>query len=545
MSDTGLRRLAGARMTPRTAMTPMRGMAPITARLIAGACLIPALLLASGCVVGPNFKRPDEPTVAGYLPPEPPGPAALPGPPGSPGQPAAGAEGGGAEAAQRIALGQKIPALWWDLFHSPRLDETLTQAITASYSLAAAKATLAAAQELIVEARAGFYPQVALGASGRRGNTALGGGASNLFSLGPSVSYSLDAFGGTRRRVEQQTAVAENQRYQLAAAYLTLTGGTVTEAIAIASTRLQIATAEDLIRNDQKNLDLTQREFDAGKVAKTDVLTAAAQLEADRTQLPPLRQQLSVAQHALAVLVGKPTGETAPPDFTIEELTLPPEVPVSLPSELVRQRPDILAAEAQLHADSAAVGVAISAMYPSITLSGSLVQEALSLANLFRSSSRVWSAGGDVNQPLYTGGSLSAQRRAAIDTYNAQLAIYQQTVLQAFGQVADSLSALQHDAELLAVSHRALDIASDSLKLQRSSYAAGKTSALQLISAENTYSEARLSYARAVGQRLTDTAQLFIAVGGGWWNAGDLAASSPPPPAPAPPPAAPAPPPAP
>jgi NodT family efflux transporter outer membrane factor (OMF) lipoprotein len=484
-------------------------------RLRPALCLAAALLATAGCVVGPNFKRPEPPAVAGYLPPgqaEPPPSSSSP-------------DGGGAaEAAQRIALGQKIPALWWDLFHSQRLNETLAQAIAANYSLAAAKATLAAAQEAIVEARAAFYPQVALGASARRGNTGIGGGVSNLFSVGPSVSYSLDAFGGTRRRVEQETALAENQRYQLAAAYLTLTGGAVTEAITIASVRLQLATAEDLIRNDQKNLDLTQRNFDAGKVARTDVLTAAAQLEADRTQLPPLRQQLSVAQHALAVLAGKPTGAAPAQDFDIEELTLPQEIPVSLPSELVRQRPDILAAEAQLHADSAAVGVAISQMYPSITLSASLLQDALSLASLFHSASRDWSAGGDVNQPLYTGGALSAQRRAAIDVYNAQLAIYQQTVLQAFGQVADSLSALQHDAEQLAVSHRALDIASDSLRLQRSSYAAGKTSALQLISAENTYSEARLSYARAVGQRLVDTAQLFIATGGGWWNAGDLAA---------------------
>jgi NodT family efflux transporter outer membrane factor (OMF) lipoprotein len=475
-------------------------------RLLLAIGLSAVLLAGGGCVVGPDFKRPEPPAVAGYLPP---------GQAKSPPQ-------AGTEAAQRIALGQQIPAQWWELFHSARLNETLTQAIAANYSLAAAKATLAEAQELIVEARAAFYPQVALGASGRRGNAGLGGGSSNLFSVGPTVSYSLDAFGGTRRRVEQQTALAENQRYQLAAAYLTLTGGTVTEAITIASTRLQIATAEDLIRNDQKNLDLTQRNFDAGKVAKTDVLTAAAQLEGDRTLLPPLRQQLSVAQHALAVLAGKPTGEAAAPDFDIDELTLPQEVPVSLPSELVRQRPDILAAEAQLHADSAAVGVAISQMYPSITLSASLVQEALSLASLFRSSSREWSAGGDLNQPLYTGGSLSAQRRAAIDVYNAQRAVYQQTVLQAFEQVADALSALQHDAEQLAVSHRALDIASDSLKLQRSSYAAGKTSALQLISAENTYSEARLSYVRAVGQRLNDTAQLFIAVGGGWWNAADV-----------------------
>lgn len=496
-------------------------------------CLV--LLAAAGCVVGPDFHRPEPPAVPAYLPPEPPAapppaprpespsPAnpATPAPPAPPTSAPPPAAGGGTDAAQRIALGAKIPALWWELFRSDRLNQTLAQAIAANHTLAAARATLAEAQEAVAEARAAFYPQVALGGSARRGNLGLGGAVSNLYSIGPSVSYSLDAFGGTRRRVEQQAALAENQRYQLAAAYLTLTGDTVTEAITIASTRLQLATVEDLIRNDQRNLDLTQREFDAGKVARLDVLTAAAQLQADRTQVPPLEQQLSVARHALSVLLGKPTGEATPPDFDIDELTVPMDVPVSLPSELVRQRPDILAAEATLHADSAAVGVATANLYPSITLSASLLQEALSLARLFDSSARAWSAGGAANQPLYTGGSLTAQRRAAVDAYNAQLATYQQTVLQAFQQVADALTALTHDAELLAVAHRAVDIAFDSLRLQRSSYAAGKTSALQLIAAEDTYAQSRLAYARAVGQRLSDTAQLFVAVGGGWWNASD------------------------
>jgi NodT family efflux transporter outer membrane factor (OMF) lipoprotein len=191
---------------------------------------------------------------------------------------------------------------------------------------------------------------------------------------------------------------------------------------------------------------------------------------------------------------------------------------VSLPSELVRQRPDILAAEALLHADSAAIGVATAQMYPSITLSSSLVQEALSLASLFQSAARSWDVEAAVDAPVFRGGALAAQRRAAIDAYNAGLAIYQETILQAFGQVADALSAIDHDAEMVSASQRAVAIADASLALQRSSYAAGKTNALQLIVAENTYSSARLGYVRAVGQRLADTAQLFIAVGGGWWD---------------------------
>jgi NodT family efflux transporter outer membrane factor (OMF) lipoprotein len=484
------------------------------AGVVARACLALAL---EGCVVGPSWQRPAPPDVGAYLPPE---PAAAP----SASQPAGPPRP--EDAAQRIALGRQIPAQWWGLFHSPRLDETLRQAIAASHSLAAARATLAQAQEGIVEARAALYPQADLGASARRGTSAARGVA-NLFSLGPSVSYSLDAFGGTRRRVEQQTALAEGERYQLAAAYLTLTGNVVTTAITIAATRFQIATVEDLIKNDQKNLDLVQREFDAGKVARSEVLTAAAQLQSDRVQLPSLGQQLSVARHQLAVLAGKAPGQAPAADFDIDELTLPDDLPLSLPSELVRRRPDILAAEAQLHADSAAIGVATAQLYPSITLSASLAQESLALASLFQSASRVWSVGSSLEAPLYRGGALGAQRRAAIDAYTAQLAIYQQTILQAFGQVADVLSALEHDAESVAASRRARDIAAASLALQRSSYAAGKTTALQLIAAENTYSEARLSYVRAVGQRLTDTAQLFIAAGGGWWNDDALGAPAP------------------
>ena len=212
-----------------------------------------------------------------------------------------------------------------------------------------------------------------------------------------------------------------------------------------------------------------------------------------------------------------------PPDFEIDELTLPESIPVSLPSELVHQRPDIQASEALLHADSAAIGVATAELYPSITLSASLSQDARTLAGLVRSASRAWSVGASLETSLYNGGVLRAQQRAATDVYNAQLANYQQTVLLAFGQVADALSALDHDAELISVSRHSVDIASASLALQRSSYTSGRTSALQLIAAENTYSSARLGYVRALGQRLSDTAELFIALGGGWWNHEDQA----------------------
>jgi NodT family efflux transporter outer membrane factor (OMF) lipoprotein len=476
--------------------------------IVGGTALASVLALAlGGCIVGPNFKPPEPPGVTTYLPPE----SAAPRPEGA------------APDAQQIALGQRIPAQWWELLHSTRLDETLRQTIAGNYNLAAAKATLAQAQEVVLEARGGLYPQIGIGASARLASAAAGSSrTTNLFSVGPTAGYSIDAFGGTRRRIEQATALAETERYQLEAAYLTLTGNSVTQAVSIASTNYQIAAVEDLIRNDEKNLDLVNRSFKAGKVARTDVLTAEAQLAVDRTQLAPLHQQLNVARHALAVLAGKAPGEWVPPDFAIDEFTLPDSIPVSLPSELVHQRPDIQASEALLHADSAAIGVATAQLYPSITLSASLSQDARTLAGLVRSASRAWSVGASLDASLYSGGALQAQQRASVDVYNAQLANYQQTVLLAFGQVADALSALDHDAELISVSRHSVDIAGASLTLQRSSYASGRTSALQLIAAENTYSSARLSYVRAVGQRLSDTAELFIALGGGWWNPEDL-----------------------
>ena len=459
---------------------------------------------SAGCLGGPNYSRPAAPAADGYLPPKP--DTAAPETP--------------AETEQRVALGAKIPAEWWALFRYPFLDDTVRHVITANYSLAAARATLAGAQEAVVIARSAFYPQVDLQAGVRRGMV-LGGPVGNLFTFSPTVSYNVDVFGGTRRRVEQQQALAENQRYQLAAAYLILTGNAVTEAITIASTRFQIATVEDVIKNDQKNLDLVQRAFDAGRVAKTDVLTAAAQLEADRTQLPALYQQLSAARHALAVLVGEPTGGWSPPEFEIDAFTLPADLPVSLPSELVRQRPDILASEAFLHADSAAIGVATAQLYPSITIATSLAQTATTLGSLFEAAARTWAVGAEVDAPIFHGGALAAQRRAAVDAYDAGLSTYKETIVTAFGQVADSLTAVEHDGQMVAASKQAVDIAKASVTLQRSSYTAGRTSALQLIIAEDTYSNVLQGYTRALGQRLADTAQLFIAVGGGWWSEGE------------------------
>jgi len=488
-------------------------------RMARGAAL--ALVLAS-CAVGPDFVRPSPPAVQDYTSPT--APVVL-----TP-------ENG--EAPQHLATMQSISADWWTLFASPPLNEVVEQAIAGSPTLVAAKATLAEAWQVVLQARGAFYPQVEFAALAEReqtnGSRSAGVNSArssssppfNLFSLGPTVSYSPDVFGLTRRRVEQQEALADNQGYQLAAAYLTLTGSAVAQAINIASTRMQLSAAEDIITQDQRNLDLVEQKYEAGKVAQGDVLTAESQLANDRTLLPPLRQQLSTARHALSVLVGRFPGEWSPPDFELTAFKLPADLPLTLPSELARQRPDILAAEAQLHAASAAVGVATAQMYPSITLSASGGFESVAVDTLFQGSSLIWSVASGLSAPLFQGGALLAQKRAAVDTFQASLATYQQTVLQAFGQVADALRALQHDAELVDSERSALDVSSTSLALQRLTYEAGKSDLLTLLTAERAYQQARLGYAHAQGQRYLDTALLFVALGGGWWNASDLMAVS-------------------
>jgi NodT family efflux transporter outer membrane factor (OMF) lipoprotein len=467
-----------------------------------------ALLVLAGCAVGPNFERPAPPAIQSYDTPE----SDLP--TGTPARAAAG------------SAGADLPALWWQLFKSDDLDRTMQQALADSPTLETANATLAAAREAIIVAQAGYLPKLGASAgtqrSGGSGDSAgLGPGSASqsLYSVGLNASYSFDAFGGsTRRLVEQQRALAESQRYQLAAAYLTLTGDVVTEALTIASTRAQLAATLDLLADDQKNLDLTQREFEAGAAARTDVLTAEAQLASDQATLPTLRQQLSAARHALSVLIGKSPGEWSAPDFELKQFTLPTDVPVSLPSALVRQRPDVLASEAQLHADSAAIGIALAQEYPGITLSAAVTRESLNAAQLFHELDSLWNVAGSITQPLYAGGALRAQTRAARDTFQAQAATYRGVVLEAFGQVADDLRALEHDIDRVTAFRRSLRIAGDSLALQRISYTAGKSTVLQLIDAERSYSQALLGSVGAEAQQQLDTVLLLVALGGGWWN---------------------------
>jgi NodT family efflux transporter outer membrane factor (OMF) lipoprotein len=475
--------------------------------LMIGLAAVAAVAAVASCAVGPNFQQPKPPETSDYL-----HPTSDTAPVQS--QP---------QDMQNISQGAELAGEWWQLFHSTQLDEVVRAAIAASPTLAAANSTLAQAREEVTVTRAAFLPSVSAAAEAQRAGTGTirtsgTGATANLYSIGLSTIYSPDIFGGTRRAVEQQQALAQYQRNELAAAYLTLTGNVVNEVLTIAATRLQIATTEELIASDRKNLALTKREFDVGIVPRIDVLTADSQLAADLSQLPPLHKLLDQAYDALAVLSGRaPSGWQVEP-FDIDQFTLPRDLPLSLPARLVRQRPDVLAAEAQLHAASAAIGVAVAQEFPTISLSASISREALQAADLFHQFGTAWGAGGSLTQPIFKGGALRAQARAARDAFKAEASTYQAVVLEALGQVADDLWALQYDAQILTVDRHSMEVALEALKLQQLSYSVGTTTVLNLIAAERTYAQARLSYVSARVQQFTDSANLMTALGGGWWN---------------------------
>jgi NodT family efflux transporter outer membrane factor (OMF) lipoprotein len=458
----------------------------------------------AGCKAGPDFKRPDPPHVERYT-----------------------AQRLHLEADatpvldQQITLGEDPGREWWRLFHSDALDAVVKGALEGNRTLAAANATLAQARELANAQGGALYPQLAMTAGvGRQryGAEFLGSFAKpppfNYYALGPTVSYTLDYTGGTARSVEQQYALAEYQRQQLNAAYLMVTGNAVTQSLRIALLQGEIGTVEAILEEDRQNRRLVEVAFQAGSVSRVDVVSAESQLASDATLLPPLRQELSVARHALSIILGRLPADAAPPEFALSQVTLPRSLPVSLPSELAHRRPDILASEARLHAATAAVGVAASNLYPHIVLTGSVGLQSTVLGSLLDGGSTAYGAAGSLTAPLFDGGTLRAQKRAAVAALQASAANYQQTVLEAFGQVADSLEALDHDAEQLDAQAHAQDAARENVALTRKSYNEGNVGVLQILDAERLYQNASLGYVRAQAQRYMDTVQLFLALGG-------------------------------
>jgi NodT family efflux transporter outer membrane factor (OMF) lipoprotein len=468
----------------------------------------------SACAVGPNFKPPAGPSPGLYLAPqESPRSESRAGPGGS--------ESGASVYRQHLEVGTNPSADWWSTFDSSDVDALVAAAVAHNETLAAAQARVAEARELVRAETGRLYPQVSFdGGAGREkyGKQFLGSIGVPPFgyvAAGASVSYSLDYVGGIARSVEERRALAQYQRSEADATYLSLTGSVVAEAIEAAAAQTELQAVAVILSEDGRNLALVRSEYRAGSVSRVDVVTAESQLASDQTLLPPLRQQLSVARHALAVLTGRPPSECRYPALLLSRLTLPRRLPVSLPSSLAHRRPDIVAAEAQLHAATAAVGVATANLYPQITLTAAGGWQSLAGQSLFEQSNAAWSLISGLTAPLFDGGALRAEHRASLDELQASAADYQEVVLEAFGQVADVLAALQHDAELVAAQSNALKAAQSNVELARESYSAGNTGILLVLDAQRQRLNAQLGVLRAEAQQYSDTTQLFLALGGG------------------------------
>ncbi len=477
-------------------------------------CALPVaicgVLLLSACAVGPDFKAPDAPDTKQF------GNQALP--------PQTGSASGDAGAAQAFQISNQLPSQWWQQFGSERLSTLVLEAFAASPSAASAEAALRQAYANYQAQRAGLFPAFDGKADAQRqkisgaafGEPGAGDFIYNLFDASVNVTYNLDLFGGVRRGVEAKAALVDYQRFELEAAYQTLAANVVTSSLTEAKLRALLAAQQAIIADEQETLRITEVRFQAGAVSSSNVLTARSNLASDRATLPSLRQQLDQAQNQLAVYLGKTPSQRATSNFDLKEFTLPLQIPVSLPSELVRQRPDVRAAEAQLHQASANIGVATANLLPQIQLTGSYGQESGSAGSLFDGG--VWSLGASITAPLLHFGQLTAQRRAALAAYDEAAADYKLTVLRAFQDVANSLTALQTDADALAAQYEATDAAKASLSLAEKQLKLGGISYLDLLTAQQQYQRANTSYLQALAARYTDTAALFQALGGGWWN---------------------------
>ncbi len=415
-----------------------------------------------------------------------------------------------------------IPAAdWWRLYRSEKLDAVVAEGMANNPTLQAAEASLRLSYDNLRAGYGIFYPQASLDVAASRqkfsperfGSNAPGP-IFNLVSLSASVSYALDVFGGEHRLVENLQAQADQQRAIMQGSYLALTGNIVNTAIAMAAYRDMIAETERLIALQKDEIAIAEMQSKAGVVAYSTVLGFQNQLSAFESSLPLLEQKLGQSGHLLANLAGHAPSEWQPPEFAIDAFTLPDRLPLTLPSELVRQRPDILAAEAALHASSASIGVASAAQFPSFMLSASFGQNSTSMNNLLTKSGSFWSIGPDISAPLFDGGTLAARKQGAIDAYRQSQALYRQTVINALTQVADALKALEHDAKSLQALSLGMQAAKEKLHLVDANYRAGTVNYLQVLDAKMQYHQARMNYLQALAQRLQDTTVFILALGG-------------------------------
>ena len=479
----------------------------------AGAAL--SLLALSACAVGPDFAVPPAPPVSGYTPE---------------GRPAATTSvdiAGGA--AQKFDSGRDIPGEWWKVFHSKELDGLIAEALHANPSLQAAQAALWQAKENLYASQGKLMPQLDANASATREQfspSEFGGSGPpfifNLFQTTVNVSFAPDVFGGQRRLIEAQSALADYQRFQLEATYLTLTSNVVTAAVQEASLRGQIDATRDIIKSETEQLKVVRDQFDAGAASRTDVLTQQSAVATTQATLPPLQKQLEQQRHLLLTLIGRFPNDARNDHLTLASLRLPSDLPLSLPSQLVEQRPDVRAAQAQLHQASGQIGVAIANRLPQFNLTADYGSAALNTATLFTPQTAIWSVAASGTQPLFHGFTLLHQERSAQAAYEQAAWTYQQTVITAFQNVADALRALQIDARTVVAQQEAVRAASATLDLSRTQYKLGAITYITLLNAQRSYAQSRVALVAAQAARYADTAALYQALGGGWWNRNDI-----------------------
>jgi NodT family efflux transporter outer membrane factor (OMF) lipoprotein len=478
------------------------------------------MLALTACAVGPDFTPPAPPDATGYTR-----------------EPLAGrtdaARTRSGEAQQFIA-NMDIPGQWWTLFRSQPLNRLIEQALQANPDLDAAQAALREAKENLYAGQGALFPKAGLGLQAEReaisGATFGQPGLHETLSLVTptlNISYAPDVFGGTRRQIESLAAQAEYQRFELEAAYLTLTSNVVVAAVQEASLRGQIAATEDIIRSQADQLRVVRQRFNLGGASRAEVLTQEATLAQTRADLPPLQKQLAQTRDQLTALAGRLPDKEISETFDLTQLRLPEDLPVSLPSRLVEQRPDVRAAQAQLHAASAEIGVATANQLPQFSISAALGTVATSFTNLFAPGSGVWSITGGISQTLFDANALLHKKRAAVAAFEQTAAQYRSTVIKACQNVADSLRALQSDADALAAQTNAERSAFASLDLTRRQYQLGAIDYLTLLNAQRTWQQARISLVQAEANRYADTAALFQALGGGWWHRTDVAGNDP------------------
>jgi NodT family efflux transporter outer membrane factor (OMF) lipoprotein len=488
---------------------------PLSRVLLAGAMVA----AVAGCAVGPNFHQPAPPPPSSIAPPS-----------------------AAAGNAQTFVTGADISGEWWTLYHSPELNSLIDQALANNPTLTASQQTLIEAQEAVRAEEGVAVPSLSgsLQAERQRISSAdlassgqTGAGAANanippfaLYNASLSVSYGLDIFGGLRRQLESAKAQADYERYELEAAYLSLTANIVTAAVTEASLHAQIDATNQIIAADQKQLSILQNQVALGGIPAANVLSEQATLASIRATLPPLQLALAQTRNQLADYVGTFPANYHEADFTLDTLHLPDTLPVSLPSALVQQRPDIAAAAAQLHEASANVGVAVSNMLPQVTLSASVGHDALDTATLFTPQTLLWSLVAGITQPIFEGGTLDAKRQAAVAALRIAGAQYQTTVLSAFQDVANALQALQYDADTLAADQVAEDAAAKSLAVTEDQVSFGGQPFTAELTAQTTYQNAVIAKVKAQAARLSDTAALFQALGGGWWHRQDVSAQA-------------------